>query len=148
MRSFKDFLNEQDDISDEKARNKKIRLSRQVNQAKGEIENEGERARAQGRSGAQVGKARRSALSDLLGINLPDNMQTDMRTEAAETKKDYEGEMAHGELYNIIDNAQAICKMLKPDSQLEAWVQSKITKANDYINAVHDYLKNTPGSVG
>ena len=68
--------------------------------------------------------------------------------EEAETKKDYEGEMAHGELYNIIDNAEAICKMLKPDSQLEAWVQSKITKANDYINAVHDYLKNTPGSVG
>jgi hypothetical protein len=38
--------------------------------------------------------------------------------------------------------------MLKPDSQLEAWVQSKITMADDYITTVRDYIKHTPGSVG
>jgi hypothetical protein len=31
--------------------------------------------------------------------------------------------------------------MLSPDMELEAWVQSKITKAADYISSVHDYLK-------
>jgi len=68
--------------------------------------------------------------------------------EAAETpENDYEGEMASSELRNIIDNAKDIESMLKPSSKLEAWVQSKITKANDYINSVRDYLKNTPGAV-
>lgn len=62
-------------------------------------------------------------------------------------KNDYEGEMAGSELRNIIDNAKDIESMLKPTTKLEAWVQSKITKANDYINSVRDYLKNTPGSV-
>jgi hypothetical protein len=62
-------------------------------------------------------------------------------------ENDYEGEMASSELRNIIDNAKDIESMLKPTTKLEAWVQSKITKANDYINSVRDYLKNTPGSV-
>lgn len=67
---------------------------------------------------------------------------------AGETpSNDYEGEMATGELRNIISNAQEILKMLKSDSKLEAWVQSKITRANDYVNSVHDYMKHTPGSV-
>ena len=30
--------------------------------------------------------------------------------------------------------------MLDDDTQLEAWVQSKITKANDYLNSVTQYL--------
>jgi hypothetical protein len=38
--------------------------------------------------------------------------------------------------------------MLKPTSKLEAWVQSKITLADDYIVSVHDYLKNTEGAIG
>lgn len=148
MKSFKNFLNEQDDadLAAEKQRNKRIRLSRRVHQAKNEIEKEGEKVRSEGGTGAQVGAARRSALSDMLSINLPDDPPM---SEAAETpENDYEGEMATGELRNIISNAQEIAKMLKDDSKLEAWVQSKITRANDYINAVHDYLKNTPGSVG
>jgi len=35
---------------------------------------------------------------------------------------------------------------MKPETQMEAWVQSKITLAEDYIGCVLDYLKNTPGS--
>jgi hypothetical protein len=62
-------------------------------------------------------------------------------------EKDYEGEMARGELMSLANRAKEIAGMIKPDSQLEAWVQSKITKAEDYINSVYDYLKNTPGSI-
>jgi hypothetical protein len=29
---------------------------------------------------------------------------------------------------------------LDDDTQLEAWVQSKLTKANDYLNSVTQYL--------
>ena len=60
---------------------------------------------------------------------------------------DYEGEMARGELMALARRAEKIADMIKPESQLEAWVQSKITKAEDYINSVYDYLRNTPGAI-
>ena len=54
---------------------------------------------------------------------------------------DYEGEMAKSELYRIIENAEELFQMLDDDTQLEGWVQSKITKAADYLNSVTQYLK-------
>jgi len=56
-----------------------------------------------------------------------------------------EVDMAMGELKNISDHATEISRMLTPDMELEAWVQSKITKAADYISSVHDYLKGKSG---
>ena len=53
---------------------------------------------------------------------------------------DYEGEMAKSELRSLIQNAQELMNSLDDDTQLEAWVQSKITKANDYLNSVTQYL--------
>lgn len=54
---------------------------------------------------------------------------------------DYEGEMAKAELYKLIQSAEKIFSMLDEDTQLEAWVQSKITKATDYLNSVEQYLE-------
>jgi hypothetical protein len=53
---------------------------------------------------------------------------------------DYEGEMSRGELQYTIQNAQEILDQLKDEDELEAWVQSKITKASDYISTVKDYM--------
>ena len=53
---------------------------------------------------------------------------------------DYEGEMAKSELYRLIQNAQELMGSLDDNTQLEAWVQSKITKAADYLNSVTQYL--------
>lgn len=64
-----------------------------------------------------------------------------------EKEVDDEGGMAMGELSSIAANAKQIMSMLKPESQLEGWVQSKITKAADYISSVRDYLSNTPDAV-
>ena len=61
--------------------------------------------------------------------------------ELKEEELDYEGEMAKSELRNIIQNAEELFNMLDEDTQLEAWVQSKLTKANDYLNSVNQYLK-------
>jgi len=55
---------------------------------------------------------------------------------------DYEGEMAKSELYNLIQNAEKLFSMLDEDAQLEAWVQSKLTKANDYLESVYQYLQS------
>jgi hypothetical protein len=59
---------------------------------------------------------------------------------AVKEELDYEGEMAKSELRNIIQNAQELMNSLDDDTQLEAWVQSKLTKANDYLNSVTQYL--------
>jgi uncharacterized C2H2 Zn-finger protein len=53
---------------------------------------------------------------------------------------DYEGEMSKGELEYTIQNAQEILDQLNDQDELEAWVQSKITKAADYISTVKDYM--------
>ena len=61
---------------------------------------------------------------------------------------DHEISMARGELEAIADKATQLASMLKDKSDdgnpLEAWVQSKITKAKDYINSVSDYLMYNP----
>lgn len=56
-------------------------------------------------------------------------------------EQDYEGEMAIGELRAIAAKATEIANMLNTNTELEGWVQGKITKAKDYITSVHDYMK-------
>jgi hypothetical protein len=62
--------------------------------------------------------------------------------------KDHEVSMARGELEAIADKATQLASMLQGKSDegnpLEAWVQSKITKAKDYINSVSDYMVYNP----
>lgn len=60
--------------------------------------------------------------------------------------KDMEGEMVISQCKTIVEKATEIMKMMKPETQLEAWVQSKITVADDYIGSVYDYLKSNPQS--
>lgn len=56
-------------------------------------------------------------------------------------EQDYEGEMAIGELRAIAAKASELANMLNTNTELEGWVQGKITKAKDYITSVHDYMK-------
>jgi len=62
--------------------------------------------------------------------------------------KDHEISMARGELEAIADKATQLSAALQGKSDegnpLEAWVQSKITKAKDYINSVSDYMIYKP----
>ena len=55
---------------------------------------------------------------------------------------DYEGAMARTQLQTIARNAKELVDMLKADENMPEWVQNKITKAEDYITAVNDYLKS------
>ena len=45
----------------------------------------------------------------------------------------YEGNMAKRSLYHMAAQAQQLHDMLQDDENLEPWVQSKITKAADYL---------------
>jgi len=62
-------------------------------------------------------------------------------------EKDYEGEMAISQLKNIVEDAQALLGMLKDDSQLPAWIQSKLTIAEHNLDASLDYMKSQKSSV-
>ena len=62
-------------------------------------------------------------------------------------ERDAEGQMAKGELEVMAKKAQELAAMMQDDTQLEAWVQSKITKAKDYISSVHDYMNGNPEKV-
>ena len=55
--------------------------------------------------------------------------------------KDEEGGMAKVEIDSIERAIKNLKKKInKPDQQLPAWVQSKITRAADYINSASQYL--------
>ena len=58
---------------------------------------------------------------------------------------DEEGKMAKRQLENIIECSQQLMSMLGDKTQLESWVQSKITKAEDYISTVKHYLEYEMG---
>jgi hypothetical protein len=53
---------------------------------------------------------------------------------------DQEGDMAKSDLRIIIANAQKLHDMLDDADNLPEWVQSKITKAEDYITTVANYM--------
>lgn len=55
--------------------------------------------------------------------------------------RDYEGEMAKSQLFSIVKNAKELFDMIDNNTQLEGWVQSKLTKAEDYLSAVASYLE-------
>lgn len=57
-----------------------------------------------------------------------------------EAEMDYEGQMAKAELNAIADKAATIADMLDNNTQMEAWLQSKISRAKDYVDAVYDYM--------
>ena len=60
---------------------------------------------------------------------------------ANESKEpDHEYSMARSELSTIISAAKRLRGKLKGEGNIEAWVQSKITKAADYVDAAADYL--------
>jgi hypothetical protein len=57
-----------------------------------------------------------------------------------EGEYDQEGDMAKSDLRSIIANAQKMHDMLDDADNLPEWVQSKITKAEDYISTVANYM--------
>ncbi len=53
---------------------------------------------------------------------------------------DYEGGMAKSQMLKMKKYAVALCDMIDDETQLESWVQAKLTKASDYMSSVYHYL--------
>ena len=83
------------------------------------------------------------------GINLANNkikkIKQGMKEEVVDEAKDpkeygYEGDMAMNQLQTIMRHAEYLMDMMKPDTDLPEWVQSKITLATDYLQTSCDYM--------
>ena len=71
-----------------------------------------------------------------------------MDTRVMET--DHEVQMARADLFKLAKYSVELHKMLKNVSEaegLEGWVQSKITKAADYISSVKQHMESTPDNI-
>jgi hypothetical protein len=54
---------------------------------------------------------------------------------------DEEGRMAKRQLYDMQKYAKELSEMLQDTTQLESWVQAKLTKAADYLKTVKHYVE-------
>ena len=92
--------------------------------------------------------ARRKKLADpgqqqKTGAAKPTYVSTDSpKKKMNEAKeKDHEYSMARSQLSTVMSAAKRLMKKLgKSEGEIEAWVQSKITKASDYLDAAADYI--------
>lgn len=63
-------------------------------------------------------------------------------------EKDHEYSMARAEISKVISAANRLRKKVKRgEGNIEAWVQSKITKAADYIDTAADYMDSSEGKL-
>jgi len=60
---------------------------------------------------------------------------------------DQEGDMARQDLATAANAAEELRSILDSDENLPEWVQSKITKAVDYLDTVRDYMKSKDNTV-
>jgi hypothetical protein len=56
-------------------------------------------------------------------------------------ERDREGAMAKADLYKLANYSLKLFKMMEANTQLEGWVQAKITKAADYVASVYHYME-------
>ena len=100
-------------------------------------------SKAERKSAARRKKAADPNQQSKTGAAKPTYVSTDKPKKKMneENNKDHEYSMARSELATIKSAADRLMKKMgSGEGQLEAWVQSKITKASDYLDTVADYI--------
>lgn len=90
-------------------------------------------------------KHRRDAISKNMTNEADDSIGTN------DGEADHEAPMAKAQLMSIQKQAAELFNMMNDNEDLEGWVQDKLSKASDYINAVYQntqYQKNQTTSLG
>ena len=64
-----------------------------------------------------------------------------MVSEPMEMGMDDEGALAKRQLHDMEQYSRELSEMLSDTTQLEAWVQAKLTKAADYLKTVKHYVE-------
>ena len=93
--------------------------------------------------GERKSKTKEDLDADGVMMTRPSNMSSeDIESIALVDKGEYdrEGDMAKDQLHTLVKAAKELHGILADDDNLPEWVQSKITKALDYINSANDYM--------
>ncbi len=61
--------------------------------------------------------------------------------------KDHEKSMIRTELRVALDSVQRLQKKMKGEGEVEAWIQSKITKAAEYLQTAANYIESGESEV-
>ncbi|NDB27952.1 hypothetical protein EB151_00170 [archaeon] len=78
--------------------------------------------------------------------NLHNRTNEEISTDVKFIKEDSEANMMLTELKSIADKAEQVIEVIREDLEefdeveYDAWLQSKVTKCNDYMNTVFDYM--------
>jgi len=83
----------------------------------------------------------RKAIEEVYKMGLGSDPKEDLSEEKDPNEYDNEGDMMKNQLRQISSASESLMKMVKDDENLPEWVQSKVTKAADYITSVRDYLE-------
>ena len=87
--------------------------------------------------------------SDDMSDSELDTLSSDLGTEEDDSSMlvgedsayaDNEVEMIKIQLKSIVSDAESLMNSLDHEENIDAWIQSKITLAQDYLNSVHDYV--------
>ena len=92
------------------------------------------------KKGAAENDPNRKLRSDEKKVNGKIKREDTVREEKDDREYGYEGDMAITQLKTIMRHADHMKGMLKPETDLPEWVQSKITLATDYMQTAHDYM--------
>ena len=82
------------------------------------------------------------AVNDTVHETMDECDYSDKEQHADAGEYDYEGDMAKDELHTIVRAARRLNGMLDDNENMPEWVQSKITKAADYIDTAADYIES------
>lgn len=98
----------------------------------------------------KMNKVEKKKIIDIMqgknNIEINPSVMEDHKEIESGKKKDDEGYMANVELDQMERAIKALRKKLKrSDTQLPAWVQSKITRAADYIDTASEYMQSDEG---
>ena len=78
-------------------------------------------------------------------VSLLEAVEPTLNDNPPRIEEDEEVRMGHSQIEAIVRNAQTIHKILKSlpaDTDLEAWAQSKLTLADDYLVSVADFMRS------
>jgi len=96
---------------------------------------------AQSKAYSEVEKKHGKEMRDSLEAFHKKNMNEAVKDKFDIGEYDQEGDMAKSDLRSILANAKRVHDMLEDDDNLPEWVQAKITKAEDYMSTVANYME-------
>jgi len=88
----------------------------------------------------EVERLKNNQASEVESQKSEDEAEKEREQQRRSVNENYDGDMALNSLENIVRNANNLKRVVQKDGEYPAWWNSKLTKADDYLDVCHDYL--------